>query len=509
MFKGENIKVEEIIVNNNDIIQKRDILSTIVFISDLHFDYTREKYCPKQENEKKEYFLNYIKDNFPASVICIVGDCYNDYKKTLAFIKELEKERVTVFFVLGNHDYWNNGKKSYAEIIKLFENETQDFQYFRFLTNGLKYYINEMCFIGDTGWTSFRKKGKLVGLKRFWSLPDAKEVKGFNPKKIISMHNSWIMFANEVLKNEKKTIVLTHFPMTDFTKKNDKECWWSSSTDLVDNRNCWKIFGHTHINGQKKYNHVSAQKGYNNLDNEYLSDDFNLSIGLRQYNLFSFGMLVKENLYKSSEILNMNPLIEFSSSVVVQDKNIDMDLVTEIHSRGFKRCAHNMNIFAELVKAPFEYLEKVKLQMGEYGKTAYIGYVLMQGLSEKTIQAVYAGIAYLEEVFVNDDFLNPTAFVTSAIITGYVYNGMVFELENMRPVDAYDVLRFSLMFQTMKHYGIVSGFGTIRRHKKIYITYKNVDIWLPVIDDKWYLTVEETYEYLGHTSLLVDIEVDV
>jgi len=60
--------------------------------------------------ELKRYFNDYI--------VCIVGDCYSNYKEMLNFIEELEQNKIYGFFVLGNHDYWSNGQKTYMEIIQ-------------------------------------------------------------------------------------------------------------------------------------------------------------------------------------------------------------------------------------------------------------------------------------------------------------------------------------------------------------------------------------------------------
>ena len=108
-----------------------------------------------------------------------------------------------------------------------------------------KHYFGDICVIGDTGWTSFRSHGRLVDLSNFkYSLPDSLLVKEFSPKNIIKMHKKWIRFANKVLKEETKVLMITHFPMTDFTEE-DRDCWWSSTTDLIE-KDSWRIFGHTY-----------------------------------------------------------------------------------------------------------------------------------------------------------------------------------------------------------------------------------------------------------------------
>ena len=48
------------------------------------------------------------------------------------------------------------------EIRQFFKEKTNNFSYFRFLCTGKSYRVGELCFIGDTGWTSFKRDGKKV-----------------------------------------------------------------------------------------------------------------------------------------------------------------------------------------------------------------------------------------------------------------------------------------------------------------------------------------------------------
>lgn len=60
-------------------------------------------------------------------------------------------------------------------------------------------------------------------------MPENVFVKDFSCEKIIEMHNAWIEYANQMICKEKKIIILTHFPMVDFTE-TAYDCWWSSKT---------------------------------------------------------------------------------------------------------------------------------------------------------------------------------------------------------------------------------------------------------------------------------------
>ena len=101
-----------------------------------------------------------------------------------------------------------------------------------------------------------------------------------------------------------------------------------------------------------------------------------------------------------------------------------------------------------------------------------------------------------------NDFSNPMIFVMSAIITGYVYNYMPEQIDNMRPVDYYDIVRFYLVFQTMKKFNL--GFDditSIRKHKSRNVHLANVPVGLPSFNGKC-LTPEEAYSCLKGIYLL-------
>lgn len=134
--------MSELILSNN-IPPAESTEKTIIFISDLHFDFTKGKFKAKAAPLMEENFIAFVKEYYSNNIICLAGDYYNSYKKTLLFVKTLEANQIKGFFVLGNHDYWNNGTKSYMDIINLFSSETQDHQYFKFLVTGRKYYYKE------------------------------------------------------------------------------------------------------------------------------------------------------------------------------------------------------------------------------------------------------------------------------------------------------------------------------------------------------------------------------
>lgn len=490
--------MNDIVYSKKQEIMVDSLISTIVFISDLHFDFVKGEFCDEQSQRIKGEFIKFIKENYSHSILCIVGDCFNDYRKTLSFIQELEKEKILGFYVIGNHDFWNDGTKSYNELIYIFEETTKDFQYFRLLTTGRKYYIEDLCFIGDTGWTSFQLDGKQIDLSLFLDLPEVSKVKDFSLNQIISMHDTWIKFANKVLEEEGQVILLTHYPMVNFSKK-PYDCWWSSETKLIQKQNCWNIFGHTHKQKQKRKNNVSAQRGY---ENKIVLEHYTGMFGGQQYSAYDFGVLMKTRDSSETFEISLEPLEDFYSPIVIQNPSIEVEMVAKIRGRGFKRCSKNREIFAELAVHPHQYLKRVKSIIKEYEKTNYIGYKYIDGLSGKTIHAVYTSITALERIFQTNDFSNPQLFVTAAIVTGFVYNDMPWEIDTMRPVDYYDVVRFYLVFQTMKHYNLdFKDITSIKKHNNRALGLANIEICLPTMNGKC-LSVEEAYVCIKGTSLL-------
>ena len=151
-----------------------------VFISDLHFDCFakslsaeefREKWAKikKRENaeedfpefekddaflEREDLFIKFVSEHYANDILILAGDYYTNYNQTLSFVKKLETSKITSYFVLGNHDFASDDKTEFKYIINLFNTETISYEYCKFLMTGKKYYHEDVCIIGDTGWHS-------------------------------------------------------------------------------------------------------------------------------------------------------------------------------------------------------------------------------------------------------------------------------------------------------------------------------------------------------------------
>lgn len=466
--------------------------SPIVFISDLHFDFTNQEFHQEAADGMKEEFLLFIKENYGNCLVCLAGDYFNDYRKTLGLIIELEKHKIRGFCVLGNHDFWSQGQKSYQELLALFDAETRENDYFRLLITGRKYYFDDLCVIGDTGWTSFRRRvGGEIPLDQFMELPDACMVKGFLPEQIKAFHNNWIEFANEVMAEEEKVLILTHFPMFDFTRE-DSDCWWSSLTGLKA-ENSWNIFGHTHHQQIQCYNNVSYQIGYANKAAEQV-------VGNKRYTPEMFGRLERISGSRGIALAKESMISAFFSPAIVTDTIRDIAVITQIKSRGFKRCGANKKNFAALANDRSSYLKQVMEILNGCLEGNYCDYVVTERLSKHIVESVFASIAVLEE----NDFSDIRAFVTAAVITGYVYNNVPHMIEDMRPLDDYDVIRFWLMFLTIKKYNIgMADIHSVRKDRSNYIPFQNVDIYLPAVNNM-VMAEEEVLQLMQRNYLGAD-----
>ena len=442
----------------------------IVFISDLHFDFIDGKYNDDKAPDREKSFIKMVSSNHKGDIICLAGDFYNDFRKVLEFVKKLEEKEINGFFVLGNHDFWNNGTFGHEELIRMFDEETNGHIHFRFLKTGKKYYIGDLCFIGDTGWTSFKGENGYADIDNaFFNLPDVKAVMGFNPKEIQRFHRDWIKFANGVLRSEKRVIVMTHFPMINFAQE-ERDLWWSSETELVDSDNSWRIFGHTHhrMGFGKSDNNISSQRGYGYSEKRKISES-------------DLGYLVK--LASSQELATSDyeAIAKFYTPKVVKDPVKERALVCDVEKRGYRRAAANKHNLAALASDPKKYLKRVKETLRSYERNEYIGYALSKVLSPSVMSSVSASIALLESGYTG----NIRAFMTAAIITGYVWNQMPGLISEMRPLDDYDVMRFYMLLTAMKEHDInMESIKTIRAYKKDRLQFNNMNIPLPAVNGK-------------------------
>lgn len=546
-----------LVVRHSNDIREVSKPNRIVFLSDLHLDFSDGEYHLEQSYLCQKKFISEVKEECQdGAILCLMGDIYNDYGKTLAFIEELEREQIFGFCVLGNHNYWNGGKYTISEITQIFDEATKDNQYFRLLMTGRKYYVGDLCVIGDTGWTSFRyRKGRRMSFTRppkgLPVIPEFKTIKGFTFEEVLRLHNEWITYANSVYKSERDVLTLTHYPMVSFADKQ-ADTWWSSHTDLQ-NDSAWCLFGHTHDVRQKYYNHLTHQRGYG-----------------RRTNSFLFGELSLTRLSSDEELhpALVGSLLSTSYITTDIDKLSGKELstfVANVRRRGYKRITANIENMRALIQAPDDYLAKVEDNLNGYVTDEYSGYMYDYGSRFRSIFPSngdfymfdsHYGTDYYDRVYKNkrtpsesdlkyiqrfnrndvgylistpnlnsniiravrgaidvirrNDMRDIRVFMTAVVVTGYVYNNMIFLLPSMRPLDDYDIVRLAIMFFTIQRHGLDFGYvWSVRRseNKDDFIMYKGVPIHLPMINFEYILSKEEVSKFIeGVTRLGIPTE---
>ena len=484
----------------------------LVYISDLHFDRAAPDMkaltgkeanagaallCRQIEYEEDDSFLDqeaafiqFVREHFANDILFLAGDYYTDYRRTLAFIRRLEDARVESYFVLGNHDFSSNDQIGLDRIISLFEAATSSHQYCRFLNTGKKYYYEDICIIGDTGWNL--------------SCPIGPEsIRHFSGSLLERQSKRWIKFASGVLAQEKKVLMVTHFPQAVSSQQNMPwRCFdWENSKLLFNTEHGWQIFGHTHQRGAFQFhNNICAQRGYKR---KTAKSRYRLRPGWNS-DLSDFGILEREVTRSADEpfheILAFHHLSPYYSTALVQDLEKEPEAVKEITSRGFKRTGHadNKRAIAALLSDKQAYLDCVKEGLNGVERSEYMGYVLAKSVPESVVNAVNASIDILE----NGDPRNVKPFMTAVVITGYVYNGCIQFLQQMRPLDDYDIMRWYLLFATIQKYDLEPmEIATVRKNSKEQIYFQNVPISLPKVNDQS-LTTIEALALLGEIGLL-------
>lgn len=537
---------------NGDLIVHQKTMLTMVdklppkihFIGDLHFNRGNENGNEDVWDSRKQQFLKLVNDTVGGNdILCLLGDFYDDFKLTLAFIQELESLKIKGFCVLGNHDYWHDGRYSYIQLLDIFEKATRKNKYFRLLMTGRKYYVGDLCVIGDTGWSSFRRStksggvGRRVSFKKLPNIPEFQMVRDFSYKQVLSMHTSWVAFANSVYIEERQVLTLTHFPMIDFTE-SASDCWWSSKTEL-NNTEGWCLFGHTHGVRQKYYNHVSHQRGYKDTPDTSLGSLTPMRIPVNSSTRPTVSNMLLSKTFDATLANNM-------------DSELAKSYIKSVRKRGYKRCAANLKTMSELIESPDEYLDTVEDNLLGYIENDYSGYIyecntrfrslfpkdtdyrmmfggLRMGFDELSredkryvrslsrddleslmrtperrsseIQNIGAAIDIIRQ----NDLSDIRLFMTAVVVTGYAYNGMIYALKDMRPVDDYDVVRLATMYYSIRKNGLTtSKVNVIRKsdRKDDFVMFKDVPIYLPVINGKYRVSKAEIANFIEGVPLL-------
>ncbi|QGR54068.1 metallophosphatase [Moumouvirus maliensis] len=253
------------------------------YASDLHLEYFDNIYKPKimelwnfNTCEKDEYYL------------ALVGDIGNPYQKNLElFLEKVSSKYSLVFYVPGNHEYYNLDKKNSRDIEKMKKKLRKicyKFHNIVFMDNE-SYDLEDIKFIGSTLWSHIPDEKNLEINK---SINDYHLIKKYNidgelEKINCDDTNKWnkesIDFIKQELKNTNKPcIILTHHaPLFSDPEKNhftadpiyinspNNFAFHNDLSEIITHPIILWIYGHTHYSGIFHYNNVSIctnQLGY-------------------------------------------------------------------------------------------------------------------------------------------------------------------------------------------------------------------------------------------------------
>lgn len=408
--------------------------------------------------------VSVLDENKTDNIFILAGDFFDDLFKTLDFISLLEKLKVVSFVVLGNHDYWTyfNNKMTLKQSIEIASTETESNHYCRLLLTGRRYLVNGLTFIGDTGFTNLHYSSfwvdsdgndhfdKVTTTKELQeSTQDAFQIKGLNAEVVQKLNTKWSNFAKKEIKKQSKKdplFIVTHWPMDQKAGKKGSS-WWQTDAgfpkDATVNSQVgekyWLISGHTHKDIHEA-NSIATQAGYNT---ETWFEKFSLS---------QFGQLVpNEKMYGLIDIHDAlarfrDPSIIFSTG----NEEVIKSESRKISFQGYRRAGSwgNKKVLSIYLKSPKRYINSVQRKINKI-KNVFVGNA---GYSDVEGPNLYQAKIYVKEAIeilkMGYDH-NPFEFFTALIVTGYAYNDCAFRLNQMRKVTTYDIIRQSMVYQTI------------------------------------------------------------
>lgn len=178
--------------------------------SDIHLEYYDKKQTPETIK-----FEDIISPAYPNSILILAGDI-GHVSNTVwqAFTKYVSANWQHVIYVLGNHEYYSNSK----DMTKLLNAYTTYLEQYTniHLLNRNKLKIGEYDILGVTMWThnEYSVVTQINDFKQIKMHNEAGHLKSINLTQYNELHTqdkTWL-FAN--IDPSRKTIVVTHFPLT-------------------------------------------------------------------------------------------------------------------------------------------------------------------------------------------------------------------------------------------------------------------------------------------------------
>jgi Icc-related predicted phosphoesterase len=198
----------------------------------------------------------FINNETNSDALIIAGDLCEWYHKGLFidFIEDAIDQYDHIFYVTGNHEYFNCDINSVDdEIADYFKDDHR----FKFLRDSF-YMINDVIFVGGTLWTDLNKGDYFAVNKSKDYLNDYRIIHNIRAHEILEKHDITRDYITKIIKDfpDNKIVVITHHCPSEANR--DPKYQWSDGDEnysffctdmedlLLDNELIW-VHGHSHF----------------------------------------------------------------------------------------------------------------------------------------------------------------------------------------------------------------------------------------------------------------------
>lgn len=225
-------------------------------LSDIHFEFFKKNQIDKIVYTMKTKLRDQNNILLLPGDICLVNNDNFEY-----FFNGVQPLFNKIFFILGNHEFYNSDIKSTIELVNEKINKLNAIKNnIIFLNNGF-YELEEynLLIVGTTMWSNLSHNNKDISMAKYY-INDFNYINNFRPKDYQDLYEQNYKFLKETLdkyKDKKKIIMTHHMPSYDLIDKKYKGsemniCFASSLEDLCDDSVVAWVYGHTHTPNEVK-----------------------------------------------------------------------------------------------------------------------------------------------------------------------------------------------------------------------------------------------------------------
>ena len=220
-------------------------MNKIKVISDLHL-------------ERKIGFIKFKKNDIGGTLL-LAGDIGSPlHSNYWDFLKYSSDNFEKVFFITGNHEYWNDNNYTMNDINNIIEEKSSEIPNIEFLNNK-KVFYNDYNILGTTLWSNTINNKSYNYVKTNYS-----DTEKFNKEYHNYLFTKNVKWIENNIDNDIPTIMLTHhlpsFKLNFFENKYlpFRTLFASDLEYLIHEPIKYWIFGHTHSKFKRKINNVTC-----------------------------------------------------------------------------------------------------------------------------------------------------------------------------------------------------------------------------------------------------------